>query len=102
MVSFNAYHTFWITTPYCKAVEDASKEYIDSQDTVRQFLDEKTEPGDGVKASELFNAYKARAEDNGYKNPLAQNRFGEELKRNGITIKKKEDANYYLNIALKL
>jgi putative DNA primase/helicase len=87
--------------PYCKIIEDASKEYIDSQDTVRLFLNDKTEPGDGVKASELFNAYKTWCEDNGYK-AANSTKFGLDLKRCGIERKHTMTGNNYQNIVIKL
>jgi putative DNA primase/helicase len=91
--------------PPCAAIDEASKEYIESQDTVAQFLEEKTEKAAdgaedaGISAKEVYNAYKDWCAANSHK-PLTVTRFGENIKRNGITKTRKTKGNWYTGIAL--
>jgi putative DNA primase/helicase len=91
--------------PLCAAIDETSKEYIESQNTVAQFLEEKTEKvaedvaDAGISAKEVYNAYKDWCTENSCK-PLAVTRFGENIKRNGITKIHRKKGNWYTGIAL--
>jgi putative DNA primase/helicase len=90
--------------PGCTVIDEASKEYLDSQDTTRLFLEEKTEKsGDesesGVKARELYEAYKTWCEENGYK-AKTNHIFGKELKLIGIEKSRTHQGRLY-NVKLK-
>lgn len=86
--------------PECFVIEQASREYLDSQDTARLFLDERTEPGNGIAARDLYAAYKVWCEANGHK-AVNVTLFGYKLKQNGIPKERRTAGYRYESIALK-
>lgn len=86
--------------PPCPIITNASKEYIDGQDMVQQFLDDATEQGNGIGAGELYMGYKTWCDTSGLK-PKTQTWFGSELKKKGIEKNRKTAGQWYDGIGLK-
>jgi putative DNA primase/helicase len=60
----------------------ATRGYQSEMDVVQQFLDQSTQPGNFVGATDLYKAYSSWCEDNGYE-PTSQHKFGRKLSSKG-------------------
>lgn len=80
-------------------VASATSDYRREMDTIADFLESKTQPGDSVQATPLYQCYKQWAEQNGF-HPLNQMNFGMRLAERGIS-KDKQGVVKYIGIELK-
>ncbi|WP_428308177.1 phage/plasmid primase, P4 family [Lacipirellula sp.] len=79
-------------------VTDATKEYAANMDTIGRFLAECCKTGGEVKASDLYQVYRAWAHNN-CEDKLTSTLFGLKMKGR-VEWKKKSDANYYIGLKL--
>jgi len=88
--------------PACEVIDEASKEYLESQDLVGRWVKEKTEPmqGNEEDLSDMYKNFQAWCANEGIKKVMGKNKFGEHL---SVHIKEKKHKNTgtaYLNIKL--
>jgi putative DNA primase/helicase len=88
--------------PPCEAVDETSRECLESEDLVGRFIKERVEekPGSDVKAADLYKDFEKWEEAEGIRKKMSRNKFGERAKtfiKNG----RKNDAIYYFDIAIK-
>lgn len=89
--------------PPCAVVDDASKEYMKSQDLVGRWKEERTEAAEGSAASadDLYADFKKWAGEENIHKVMAKNTFGEHL---AAHVKEKKRINskwHYIGIKLK-
>jgi len=98
--------------PRCAVVDEASSEYLDSEDLVGRWLTERTEPVKGdtvipevntVSSKDMYDDFRRWANSEGITKVMANSTFGEYL---STKVKKKRisslgDETHYLNIKLK-
>jgi len=88
--------------PKCKVVDEASVEYMESEDLVGRWVKERTEGAEGntESAASLYEDFKKWLDEEGVRKKMSRNKFGEHL---GTHIKKKRigDTISYLDIKLK-
>jgi putative DNA primase/helicase len=89
--------------PPCKAVDEASREYMDSEDLVGRWKDERTEaaPGDAAPSSELYKDFKKWAEDENVRKIMSQNKFSEHLSAHVPEKKKVKYKWHFMGVRLK-
>ena len=88
--------------PPCAVIDEASKEYLESQDLVGRWLEENTEKTQGAEtdANELFKNFLAWCDSENIRKKMGKNKFGEHL---SFHLKEKKHTNkgtVYLNIKL--
>jgi putative DNA primase/helicase len=88
--------------PACEIIDEASREYLASQDLVGRWVKNNTEeaPGNGENVDDLYRNFTAWCGGEGIKKVMGKNKFGEHL---SVHIKeKKRDSKgiIYLNIRL--
>jgi putative DNA primase/helicase len=88
--------------PPCAVVDEASREYMDSQDLVLRWKKERTEaaPGNRESSADLYNDFKKWATDEGVRKVMQRNTFGEHLAAH-VERKRIGDPYFYLGIKLK-
>ncbi|MDR0709162.1 MAG: DUF5906 domain-containing protein [Spirochaetaceae bacterium] len=89
--------------PPCAVVDEASAEYLESEDLVGRWVQERTEaaPGNAEGATELYKDFIKWAEDEGVRKKMGKNKFGEHLSVH-IPAKKKLNSGWvYQDIMLK-
>ena len=88
--------------PYCKIVDEASAEYLESEDLVGRWKTERTEVlTDGEESSaDLYEDFKIWCAAEGIRKVMSRNKFGEHL---GAKLKRDKigDVYYYLDVKLK-
>jgi len=88
--------------PKCEVIDEASKEYLESQDLVGRWVKDNTEPTQGSQENvdNLYQDFRKWCEGDGIKKIMGKNKFGEHL---SIHIKEKKHTNkgtVYINIRL--
>jgi len=88
--------------PPCAVIDEASREYLESQDLVGRWLEENTERTQGAEtdANELFKDFLAWCDGENIRKKMGKNKFGEHL---SFHLKEKKHTNkgtVYLNIIL--
>jgi putative DNA primase/helicase len=88
--------------PPCKIIDEASKEYLESEDLVGRWLKENTEaaPGAELEVNDLFKDFLTWCDGENIRKKMGKNKFGEHL---SVHIKEKKRDNKgikYLNIKL--
>jgi putative DNA primase/helicase len=86
--------------PPCEVIDKATKEYLEGEDIIQQFLDVRTVKEGQVKASVLYNNFVEWAETEGIKRPINQRMFGEKLLAKGIERIHTRGGNTYCDISL--
>ena len=89
--------------PPCAVVDEASAEYMESEDLVGRYVKERTTaaPGGAVSAADLYKDFVRWAEDEGVRKKMSKNKFGEHLTAH-IPNKKKIDNNWhYLDVMIQ-
>lgn len=88
--------------PSCKAVDEASVEYMESEDLVGRWVKERTESAEGnaKSSASLYEDFKKWLDEEGVRKKMSRNKFGEHL---GTHVERKRvgDANCYIGIKLK-
>ena len=90
--------------PECKVVDQASEEYIESEDLVGRWKKERTEvaePGKSEAASDLYEDFRKWCDDEGVRKKMSKNKFGEYLTTHVPNKKRTEDGILYQGIRLK-
>jgi putative DNA primase/helicase len=89
--------------PACDTIDEASKEFIKSEDQVLQFVDENVEPraGAAIKAQDFYDAYVAWTGKQGNKKPLSIRRFADRLGLLDIVKERRSDGNWYTGVRFK-
>ena len=88
--------------PVCQVIDEASKEYLESQDLVGRWVRDNTEeaPGNEESVDDMYLNFRRWCEGEGIKKIMGKNKFGEHV---FIHIKEKKHTNKgtnYLNIRL--
>jgi putative DNA primase/helicase len=85
----------------CKAIDQATQEYREAEDTVGQFLDERTvkDPKAETGATELYRSYHSWAEHRGEK-PMSGTLFGTKITDGGLEKRKTGGKNVYVGIRI--
>jgi len=88
--------------PPCAVIDEASKEYLESQDLVGRWIKDNTEPLKGAEegVDELFKNFLAWCDGENIRKKMGKNKFGEHL---SFHLKEKKHTNkgtVYLNIKL--
>jgi putative DNA primase/helicase len=89
--------------PSCRVVDETSREYLESEDLVGRWKQERTEaaPGNAVSATELYKDFIKWAEDEGVRKRIGKNKFGEHLSVHLPAKKKLESGWVYQDVMLK-
>ena len=89
--------------PPCPVVDEASMEYLESEDLVGRWVQERTgaAPGNAVSATELYKDFIKWAEDEGVRKKMGKNKFGEHLSVHLPNKKKIESGWVYQDVMLK-
>jgi putative DNA primase/helicase len=85
--------------PQCEVIDTATKTYIEGEDIIQQFLDERTIKEGQIKAAELYNNFLNWAELEGIKRPISQRMFGEKLIAKGIERTRTRGGKIYCGIS---
>jgi len=87
--------------PPCKVVDEASEEYVNSEDFVGRWKEERTEaaPGNAERSEDLYEDFRKWAEKEGTRKVMQKNTFGEHL---GGSTKRKRFGNKYFYLDIKL
>jgi len=87
--------------PPCKAIDEATEDYIREEDVIGQFLEECTVKMEGVKVkvSELYNKYINWTGSND--NPMKKQAFGRRMAERDVEKERNRDGWYYKAIQLK-
>ena len=88
--------------PPCKVIDEASKEYLESQDLVGRWVSDSTEKANGNEedVANLYENFRKWCEGEGIRKVMGKNKFGEHL---SFHVKEKKHTNkgtVYLNIKL--
>ena len=88
--------------PACEVIDEASKEYLESQDLVGRWVKDNTEPAQGNEedVADMYKNFQAWCAGEGIKKVMGKNKFGEHL---SVHISKKKHTNKgtsYLDIKL--
>jgi putative DNA primase/helicase len=86
--------------PQCETIDKATREYLDSEDVIQQFLDARTVREGEVKAAEMYSAFVLWAEAEGIKRPISQRMFGEKLITKGIERIRTNAGKVYCGVSL--
>jgi len=89
--------------PKCEVIDEASDEYMESEDLVGRWVKERTEPvkGNMESTSDLYDDFERWAKDKEkVRKVMGQNKFSEHLLRH-VTKKRMGNIWYYENIKLK-
>ena len=84
-----------------EAVTAATKGYMEEQDVLGQWLEEKTEKGEREKPGELYENYKRWAETRGEYYKLSQKQFSQKLTERGFAPLRSDGLRYIVGIRLK-
>lgn len=89
--------------PTCATVDEASREYVDSEDLVGRWMDERTEAAEGAaeSADDLYKDFVKWEEDEGVRKKMSKNVFGEHLGSRVPEKKRVDSKHYYVGIKLK-
>jgi putative DNA primase/helicase len=84
-------------------VDEASREYLESEDLVGRFVQERLEPkpGSETSSSALFEDFIKWEEAEGIKKKMSKNKFGDRLSVHLPNKRRKNTGVYYLDIAIK-
>jgi putative DNA primase/helicase len=86
--------------PRCEIIDQATAEYLDSEDLLQLFIDEKTVSAGKVKASELYQAFVLWSETQGNKRSMSQKFFGEKMLSKGFERIRVTAGQFYQGISL--
>lgn len=87
--------------PPCETIDAASREYVESEDLVGRFLEERCERIGSVQASELYRAFALWCESEGLNHIPSPRFLGEELIVRGFDRKKTGGVNRYFGLNLR-
>ncbi|MDR2964195.1 MAG: DUF5906 domain-containing protein [Treponema sp.] len=90
--------------PGCKVVDEASAEYMESEDLVGRWKKERTETAEPEKyesAGDLYEDFRKWCDDEGVRKKMSKNKFGEYLTTHVPNKKRTEDGIIYQGIRLK-
>lgn len=90
--------------PACKPVDEASRQFIESEDLVGRYVKERIEdaPGKEVGAKEIYTDFKKWSAGEGIVKVMGKNKFGDHLSVHIPNKRHKENGNFYQGIAIKL
>jgi putative DNA primase/helicase len=86
--------------PPCEAIDKTTREYLDGEDIIQQFLDARTAKGGSIKAAILYNEFVLWADAEGIKRPINQRMFGEKLIIKGVERTRTREGKIYCGISL--
>jgi putative DNA primase/helicase len=89
--------------PPCEAVDETSREYLESEDLVGRYVQERTEeaPGTETAASDLYKDFEKWEEAEGLRKKMSRNKFGDRLTVHHPAKQRKNSGWYYLDIRIK-
>jgi len=89
--------------PPCKAVDETSAEYLDSEDLVLRWKTERTEAAEGnaERAEDLYRDFRRWAEDENVRKVMSKNKFGEHLGAHVPDKKRIDHKWHYSGVKLK-
>ena len=84
-------------------IKDATTEFKEHNDPVKQFVEEQCETGAGceIRSSELYKKYKWWCEETSHR-PRNSTNIVEDWKRLGFRKKERKDGNYWLGVTMKV
>jgi P4 family phage/plasmid primase-like protien len=88
--------------PQCKVVDEASREYMDSEDLVGRWMTERTEKAEKnlESSASLYEDFRKWAGEEGVRKVMSRNKFGEHLSLK-LQKKRTNEEVFYINIKLK-
>ena len=88
--------------PKCEIIDEASKEYLESQDLVGRWVKDNTEsyPGNEEEVSDMYKNFQAWCAGEGIKKVMGKNKFGEHLSSHVKEKKHTNKGTVYLHIKL--
>jgi putative DNA primase/helicase len=89
--------------PPCPTVDEASREYMESEDLVGRYVKERIEaaPGAAVKSTELYKDFQKWEEGQGIRKKMSQTKFGDRLLLFAPRKERKASGVFYFDIAIK-
>jgi putative DNA primase/helicase len=89
--------------PVCQAIDETSREYLESEDLVGRFVQDRTEPSPGAEtaANDLYKDFEKWEEAEGIRKKMSRNTFGDRLKVHVPGKVRKTSGVYYLDIKIK-
>ncbi|MDR0486996.1 MAG: DUF5906 domain-containing protein [Treponema sp.] len=89
--------------PPCPVVDEASREYLESEDLVGRWVKDNTEaiPGEATEVNDLYKDFLAWCDTEGVRKKMSKNKFGEHLSAHIKEKKRNNKGIVYLNIRLK-
>jgi putative DNA primase/helicase len=89
--------------PACMAVDETSREYLESEDLVGRYVGERTEeaPGTETAAADLYRDFEKWEEAEGIRKKMSRNKFGDRLTVHHPAKQRKNSGWFYLDIRIK-
>jgi putative DNA primase/helicase len=89
--------------PVCGAVDETSREYLESEDLVGRYVGERTEEAAGTEtaAADLYRDFEKWEEAEGIRKKMSRNKFGDRLTVHHPAKQRKNSGWFYLDIRIK-